>query len=320
MHNISFFDLIVNYLRYFKRLRNFTKISTFLTYRKLYLNYIRVIICVSNEKYPINAVLRNGTVVTLRNYLEVQVFDGRLKKFKCDIANDLVTLAKHSFGNENTITIYGGVSNGDMKGIFVDGVYQKLPVKNKTVIDIGVNIADSSIYFALRGATKIIGLEPSPKNYEVADKNINSNNLNNISLLLAGCSNHRGEIKIDVDSYNESGILFTLKDLKSGVKVSLLTLEDILNENNLGSDGSIILKMDCEGCEYEGILFANKSTLQRFSHILIEYHHGYKDLEEKLRRSGFRVSVTRPKLNSRLHERDGRKLIFAVGYIYAERI
>jgi|SRR5687768_1586766 len=320
IQNISFYDLVVNYLRYLKRLRNFAKISTFLAYRRIYLNYIHVITCVFNEKYPINAVLRNGNMVTLRNYLEVQVFDGRLKKFECDVPNDLVTLAKGTFGNENIITIYEGVSNGDMKAIFVDGVYQKLPVKNKTVVDIGANIADSAIYFALCGATKIIGLEPSPRNYEVAYKNINSNNLNNIRLILAGCSNHTGEIKIDVDSYYESGILFTVKDLERGVKVSLLTLEDILNENNLGFDGSIILKMDCEGCEYESILSANKSTLQRFSHILIEYHHGYKDLKEKLRRSGFRVSVTRPKLNSRLHELDGRKLKFAVGYIYAERI
>ena len=318
--NISFFDLIVNYLRYLRRLRNFTKIKTFLTYRRIYLNYISVIIFVSTEKYPIKAILRNGTRVVLRNYLEVQVFDGRHKGFECDIPNDSVTLPKRSFGNENMITIYGGVSNGDMKGIFIDNIYQKLPVKNKTVIDIGANIADSAIYFALRGASKIICLEPFPKNYEIAKKNIKLNNLSNTSIILAGCSDRRGEITIDVDSDYKSGILFIMKDSKSGVKIPLLTLEDILNENNCDSDGSIILKMDCEGCEYESILSANKNTLQRFSHILIEYHRGYKDLKGKLQRSGFKVSTTRPKLNSRFRDLDGQKLKFAVGYIYAERI
>jgi len=318
--NISLFDLILNYLRYLKRIRNFVKIRTFLTYRRIYLNYISVIMHVFTEKYPIKAILKNGTLVVLRNYLEVQVFDGRHKGFECDIPNDSVTLATRSFGNENTITIYGGVSNGDMRGIFIDNIYQNLPVKNKTVIDIGANIADSAIFFALCGATKIICIEPFPKNYEIAKKNIKLNNLNNISIILAGCSNRRGEIKIDVDSDYEAGKLFIVKDFKTGIKVSLLTLQDILNENNLDSDGSIILKMDCEGCEYESILSADENTLQRFSHILIEYHYGYKDLKEKLQRSGFKVSVTRPKLISRFHDLDGQKLKFAVGYIYAERI
>lgn len=317
--NISIFDLIVNYLRYLKRLKNFAKIDTFLTYRRIYINYIHVILRVFNEKYPINAILKNGTNVTLRNYLEVQVFDGRHKEFECDIDNDIVTLSRGSFGNEDTITIYGGVSNGDMKGIFIDKVYQKLPVKNRTVVDIGANIADSAIYFALCGATKIIGLEPSPKNYEVAVKNIRLNNFKNISIILAACSNCRGEINIDHDSNYEAGILFVMKGSDKGIRVPILSLEDILSENNLDNDGSLILKIDCEGCEYESILSANKNTLQRFSHILIEYHHGYIDLKEKLQSNGFRVLTTRPKLNSRAHGQDGQKLKFAVGYIYAER-
>ena len=138
--------------------------------------------------------------------------------------------------------------------------------------------------------------------------------------MLAGCSSHGDEINIDADSDYETGILFTLKDFKKGIRVQLLTLEDILHENKIDVDVSLILKMDCEGCEYESILSAEKNTLKRFSHIIIEYHHGYKDLKEKLQRSGFRVSVTRPKLNSRFYEPVGRKLKFAVGYIYAERI
>lgn len=317
--NISFSDLILNYIRYLKRIRNFTKIGTFLTYRRLYHNYISVIIHVFTEKYPIRAILRNGTTVILRNYLEVQLFDGRHKGFECDILNDSVTLATGTYGNEHMITIYGGVSNGDMRGIFIDNIYQNLPVKNKTVIDIGANIADSAIFFALCGATKIICIEPFPKNYALAQKNIKLNNLNNISIILAGCSYRRGEIKIDIDSDYEAGKLFILKDFKSGIKVPLLTLEDILNENKLDSDGSIILKMDCEGCEYESILATDRNTLQRFSHILIEYHYGYKDLKEKLQSCGFTVSVTRPKLISRFHDLDGQKLKFAVGYVYAER-
>ena len=276
--------------------------------------------CVFTEKYPIHAILRNGTIVQIRNYLEVQVLDGRHEGFQCDVTNDCVTLSSQTLGKDKNITIYGAISNGDMKGIFVDNVYGKLPVKDRTVIDIGANIADSAIYFALSGADKIIGLEPSPENFKLAEKNIKSNDLKNISIILGGCSNRKDEIRVEAESNYETGILFTLKNCKSGTKVSLLTLKDILADNKIDSRNSVILKMDCEGCEYESILSADENTLQRFSHILIEYHHGYKDLRDALQKSGFKVSVTRPKLHSRYYESVGRKLKFAVGYIYAERI
>jgi FkbM family methyltransferase len=271
------------------------------------------------NKYPITAIVRNGNTIVLHNYLEVHVFDGRYKGFESDIPNDLVTLARNYFGNVNEILFHGGVTNGDLKGIFVDNVYQRLPLNSKTVIDIGANIGDSAIFFALHGAARIICIEPFPKNYDLARRNIKLNGINNVSLKLAGCSGRRGEVNIDVDSYNQSGKIFFLKDFNRGVKVPLLTLEDILNENNVQTDGSVILKMDCEGCEYESILNANENTLQKFSHILIEYHHGYKDLKEKLEKSGFKVSVTRPILVTRFYDQNNSELKFAVGNIFAKR-
>lgn len=53
--------------------------------------------------------------------------------------------------------------------------------------------------------------------------------------------------------------------------------------------------MDCEGCEYEVILSSPVDSLKRFSHILIEYHHGYKDLRDKLVSCGFKVSISKPR-------------------------
>lgn len=317
--NISFFDLILNYLLYSKWIKNFTKIRTFLTYRRLYRNYLSVIMHVIINKYPIKGIIRNGASIVFPGYLEVLVFEGRYKGFEYDIPNDSLTLTKRSFGNAKTITFHGGISNGDLRAIFIDNIYQSLPVKNKTVIDIGANIGDSAIYFALHGAARIICIEPFPKNHDLADQNIKLNGFNNVSLILAGCSGRRGEVSIDVNSYFQTGNVFFLKDFKRGIKVPLLSLEDILNENNLHSNGSVILKMDCEGCEYESILSADEDTLQKFSHILIEYHHGYKDLKEKLQKSGFKVSVTRPILVTRFYDQDNQSLKFAVGNIFARR-
>jgi len=213
--------------------------------------------------------------------------------------------------------MHGGTSNGDIKGIFVDNAYQWLPVKNKTVLDIGANIGDSAIYFALSGAAKIICLEPFAKNYELAEKNIKQNNFSNkISIRLAGCSGKRDYAIIDPEY--ESGGSSILKDFKKGIKVPLLTLEDILKECDVNLGRSIVLKMDCEGCEYDAILSANENTLQRFSHIMIEYHYGYKDLKEKLEKTGFEVSITRPTIYNYSPDKFNENIKFAEGNIFAK--
>lgn len=92
-------------------------------------------------------------------------------------------------------------------------------------MDIGGNIADSAIYFALCGANKIVCIEPLANNYELARKNIQFNNFSHkINAVLAGCSKNSGEIIID-PSYS-NGAFSTLKEFKVGIKVPLLTLQD----------------------------------------------------------------------------------------------
>jgi hypothetical protein len=44
--------------------------------------------------------------------------------------------------------------------------------------------------------------------------------------------------------------------------------------------------MDCEGCEYAIVLFAHKHTL-KFSHMMIEYYYGFKNLKEKIEKKWF---------------------------------
>ena len=50
-----------------------------------------------------------------------------------------------------------------------------------------------------------------------------------------------------------------------------------------------ILKMNCEGCEYDVILETSEIVLKKFSQILIQYHDGADDIIEKLSKIGFKV-------------------------------
>ena len=270
------------------------------------------------KKYPIEASLRNGHKLLLRNALEAHIHGGLQDGFEYDTDNDIVTISISShFHDKTKIKLHGGISNGDVRSIFVDNIYQQLPVKGKTVIDIGANIADSSIYFALCGASKVVGFEPFPKNFQLAQKNIKLNSISDkITVYLAGCAADNRDTIVDPD-FNGGGASI-LKDFGEGIKIPVLTLENILKYNDSLNDDFPILKMDCEGCEYETVLSADKHILQKFSHMMIEYHYGYKNLKEKIEKSGFKVLTSRPKIYTytggsyyRAKLRDG--------YIIAER-
>tara|TARA_B110001454_G_scaffold218179_1_gene245484 strand:+ start:2845 stop:3144 length:300 start_codon:yes stop_codon:yes gene_type:complete len=79
-----------------------------------------------------------------------------------------------------------------------------------------------------------------------------------------------------------------LKESKDGIKIPLISLMDILKIQNFTNG---ILKLDCEGCEYDIILNTPKELLQKFTHIQIEYHNGYQNIKQTLESYGFKVNI-----------------------------
>ena len=326
--NISIFETLTSHIEYWKSF-----IQMIFKIYKTYSNYPIVLTRVLNRKFPVESMLRNGKQVSLQtfNAMYVVAFTQDLKHVQCDIKNDLVNISSKTIP-EKTI-LHGAINNGDIICGFLNEDYGKLPIKDKVVIDVGSNIGDTAIYFALHGAKKIIGLEPFPKNYELANKNIITNNLSDkIIMLLAGCSSEKRFIKIDpeYESNHESKFI----EFQHGKQIPLLTLEDIIIQYNVPF-GSI-LKMDCEGCEYDTISSTSEKILKRFSHIQIEYHFGYMNLKKKLEKCGFNVIVGKPRAtdvintyiekfnsifslhkNKEIHHANKKHRIGYAGFIYA---
>jgi FkbM family methyltransferase len=207
---------------------------------------------------------------------------------------------------ESGLQFYNGISNGDLFNIFYEKDYNFLPVKDRVVIDIGANIADSSIYFAMIGAKKVIALEPFPKNFEVAQKNITLNGFNDkIELLNAGCCG--GQSKDMVLDASANGVGCQSMQSSLGSNIHFYTLRELINKYNI--DSPAVLKIDCEGCEYDIILSNGRTMLDKFSHIQVEYHHGFRDLKKHLVDANFEVSHTNPKYENGME----------IGWIYATK-
>ena len=254
--NLSLSDKIYSYIKFLKTYFTFMNL-----YRKRYRNFVSVICCVLRNNYPIKAVHKNGKIMKLGNYQEVY---NDLTELEADSTRDIVYF--------NELRFHGGKTNGDILNIFKKDEYSFLPVNGKEVIDVGANIGDSSIYFADRGATYVIAVEPDKVSYDYAVENIAINGYSkNIKLILGACGS-----KDFFASENE---------------LQFLTLNTLIKKYCTRPQ---ILKVDCEGCEYDLIMSASLDDLNKFSHIQIEYHFGYQNLKSRLEASGFEVTCTKP--------------------------
>jgi len=194
---------------------------------------------------------------------------------------------------------------------FVVEQFKWLNIKGKDVVDVGANIGDTAIYFALKGAKHVYAFEPYPYSYNIAKKNIKLNHLKDkISLLNEGCGKS-GFVAIKEEYENTGGT--DLKNFKKGKKIRIESLDEIVKRFNLKHAA---LKVDCEGCEYDLILSASDEALKAFDQIIIEYHYGYRNLVKRLRRAGFKVKYSLPKYSYDIEAEDSNMY---VGFIFCRK-
>lgn len=273
-------------------------------FKKAYKNYISVLWGVWRRKKRIKIILKDGSLHHVGfdlAYLIAILIDNP----------HITDLELYKEGLKFTYKDKGVrmVGVGDFPAVFGLEDYNFLSVEGKIVIDVGANVGDSALYFALNNATKVIALEPYPYSYNSALKNVKLNNLEDkISILNAGYGKE-GVVKIDSDFKNT--ISSDLKISDKGTEVQILSLKKILKDNNIDD---AILKMDCEGCEYN-LINEDNDTLRKFKMMQIEYHYGYEKLKTKLEGAGFTVTYTEPRtyLN-----KDAEEHKMSLGYIYAK--
>lgn len=253
-------------------------------------------------------------------YKLARIFYGFIKNYKGNYydADMIDRLNKEEFPyKDKIIRLHGIPENGEILDVYISEDYKFLSVNNEVVVDVGANIADSSIYFAISGARKVIALEPFPYSYKTGKRNVDENGLGGIIDFINGGYGNGEEMMVDENVISNGGS--KLIPSASGKKVKLYSLKEIVNHYNIDTG---VLKMDCEGCEYN-ILNEDDETLRRFKKIQIEYHYGYRSLRRKFRNAGFNVAVTKSFFGQgvllRLHNiLDPKNKVMIMGYLKAE--
>ena len=163
-----------------------------------------------------------------------------------------------------------------VKEIFLDKDYE-IPIKNtKTIIDIGANIGTYSLFAAKKFPhSNIYAYEPEKSTFRVLKKNLEENGVKNVKSFRLGVSSKPGFRYFY--TYQASGFTSLLPTRKDGKrqKVKVTTLLKIFKDNLIKTCG--LIKMDCEGAEYEILLNCPDSLFKRIKAFVLEYHDGLSE-------------------------------------------
>nr|AUN37814.1 hypothetical protein [uncultured bacterium] len=139
------------------------------------------------------------------------------------------------------------------------------------VIDIGAHIGFFAIYTALRFPQVVIhSFEPFPENYELLQQNLERNGITNVRTYQLGVSGSGRPLDMVTNPQNSGNSTCYSRTLEYSRTTGIpsTTLDHIFD--SLGIDKCKLLKIDCEGSEYE-ILFSTRS-LGKVEYLSGEFH------------------------------------------------
>lgn len=179
------------------------------------------------------------------------------------------------FKNGMKIEVEGRRSIQFMNSIFFNKMYGTSQ-NQKIIVDIGANKGLFSILFAdqLRSTDfKMYCFEPHPKTFQILQNNIKLNNLQkNVFAFQKSVSGKNIPTKsfyIARDSFDYS--VFNEYESDEEIKVNNTTLPLIFDENKIKSID--LLKLNCEGAEYEILMDTSDIYLKKIKEIRMEYHN-----------------------------------------------
>ena len=177
------------------------------------------------------------------------------------------------------------------------------------IVDVGAHVGTFTVWAGSRcPSTKIIAVEPSPISAEYLRGNVNRNRLSNVSVIEAACASDNDGRCLYARGVLAMNTVFPSGTGLTGSMVQSVSLNALFEK--FGIQRCALLKLDCEGAEYEILFSASPESLSRIGSIAMEYHRGLAKFDEHaladyLRHHGFVVEVGAPE------DEEG-------GYLYAK--
>jgi FkbM family methyltransferase len=164
-----------------------------------------------------------------------------------------------------------------------DDIIEKFqPKYGEIVVDIGAHYGRYTLIAAKRIGPKgkIISIEADPKNFDMLNRNIKLNELENVITLNYAASSNKSKVNLSIPAEKESGhtiyssIISSRAPTQNFIEVNGNTLDNLLHENGISVEQVNWIKIDVEGAELE-VLKGTTNILSKSKDIalLIEIHN-----------------------------------------------
>lgn len=275
--------------------------------RKHYKNWVVFIVAYVLGKETTDAVTRSGFVVrtNLTNLMGLAHLEDAGWQIRAVSADFLTITSPYQDVTLRCRLLVGG-DVAHLDEIFRRRVYGG-NFEGKVVLDIGMSNADSSIFFVKNGAELVIGIEPFPASFDLAEQNISLNHLAKkvipVNAALASFSDSKS-LFVSSTQPNFSS-LQPLPGAKSLVKfdsstpVRTITIPDLKLRYKL--EKIDVLKLDCEGCEYD--ILGQNLVVDDISEIFVEFHGEGSPIRNFLSDNGYAIKQIE---NNILHASRGK--------------
>ncbi len=167
-------------------------------------------------------------------------------------------------------------------------LYPFLP--GSVVLDIGANIGDTAVIFTRKGARRVEAYEPHALMAELAVRNVRLNACEDkVRIYNAAVASRDGQLSIvenaAAGSVGGPGLVTRVEGSQVMVQaVSITGIMDRMKDVD-------VLKIDCEGAEFDIIPALSVDQLRRFKAIGMEYHREPSALVSRLKAAGFNVTI-----------------------------
>jgi len=192
--------------------------------------------------------------------------------------------AEYIFRNGIRIKTKDTISAATIAVIFIKNDYGRI-FDDSLVIDIGANIGVFSIFATLAKNTVVYAYEPFSKNFDLLKENIKLNKLENRIFpfnfglaakkekrrLYLGESPFHSFLPAKESPFNALYGNFEENQKQKYSEINCISLKDVFEENKI--DSCDILKIDCEGAEYEILYNLPDEYFKKIKEIRLEYHN-----------------------------------------------
>jgi FkbM family methyltransferase len=180
--------------------------------------------------------------------------------------------------------------------IFLFNVYdfQASSKDEITILDVGANIGLSTIHFKQRfPLAEVLCFEPFKPNFDFLNINILNSNYKNIKTFQMGLAGEKRHSLLYIHKKNSGAHSIYPEELSFGsVEIDLIDLHQALSMTKAGKCD--ILKLDCEGAEYEIIKSITPDLAKSISQIYYEAtvtRYDPKELNDYLSSIGYQVDL-----------------------------